>query len=45
MVVNGFIEPIAKELLLEYAIELSRPTQPRDGRSGHRSREGSLPDH
>jgi Fe-S cluster assembly protein SufB len=27
MVVNGFIEPIAKELPLEYAIELNRLIQ------------------
>jgi Fe-S cluster assembly protein SufB len=27
MIVNGFIEPIAKELPLEYAVELNRLIQ------------------
>ena len=47
MVVRGFVEPIAKELPMEYALELNRLIEAADGRRGrigdesHRSGGGS----
>ena len=34
MIVRGFIEPIARELPMEYALELNRLIETADGRIG-----------